>query len=69
MTTYNIGSAGRVLGEPDVQDMLDEQRKARNVDDPDQIFADVTKAGYDRFISEYRPFENQLIALTSRVSP
>tara|TARA_R100001443_G_C3363826_1_gene179618 strand:- start:6494 stop:7297 length:804 start_codon:yes stop_codon:yes gene_type:complete len=61
MTTYNIGSAARVLGEPDVQDMLDDQRKARNADDPDQIFADVTKSGYDRFISEYRPFENQLI--------
>ena len=60
MTTYNIGSVARVVGEPDVQAMLD-ARKAQEPKDPDEIFADVTKSNYDRFISEYRPFENQLI--------
>lgn len=31
------------------------------VTDPDQTFADVSQAGFDRFITSYRPFENQLI--------
>ena len=34
---------------------------SNEVTDPDQVFADVTKSDFDRFISEYRPFENQLI--------
>jgi len=31
------------------------------VTDPDQTFADVSRSGFDRFITSYRPFENQLI--------
>ena len=31
------------------------------VTDPDQTFADVSQSGFDRFITSYRPFENQLI--------